>query len=120
MLVGGFGESLYLLQLIQASFGSEVLIQQPANAWTAVCRGAVHRGATGGGQIVCNHISKYSYGVKYSEDWEYGMHFDEDRVFDMRLQNFQASNRVKWYLRKVCYTSIFWYTLRSNLDSMRM
>jgi hypothetical protein len=99
--VGGFGGNKYLLQLIRDRFGPEILIQQPIKAWSAVCRGAVQRGATGGGEIVCNHISKYSYGVTHLEDWDPKRYLQVDKIFDDRLQSDQAKNQMRWYLKKV-------------------
>jgi hypothetical protein len=40
-LVGGFGQSAYLKQQLEISFGQDVNISRPKNAWTAVVRGAV-------------------------------------------------------------------------------
>ena len=45
LLVGGFGQNLYLKERLRASMSSAIEVRQPANAWTAVVRGAVMVGA---------------------------------------------------------------------------
>jgi hypothetical protein len=44
LLVGGFGQNAYLKERLRISLGSSVEILQPANAWTAVVRGALMMG----------------------------------------------------------------------------
>ncbi|KAE8443514.1 hypothetical protein EG329_001754 [Mollisiaceae sp. DMI_Dod_QoI] len=59
ILVGGFGSSPYLLRQIEQAFPG-IIVQRPPRAWSAVCRGAVYRGAQVGHDIVVdagtNHI----------------------------------------------------------------
>jgi len=40
LLVGGFGASEYLKNRIQTAIGPTIRVQQPADGWTAVVRGA--------------------------------------------------------------------------------
>jgi molecular chaperone DnaK (HSP70) len=40
LLVGGFGQSQYLMTRIAASVGSSIKVLQPDNGWTAVVQGA--------------------------------------------------------------------------------
>lgn len=102
ILVGGFGGNGYLLSQIEKTFSPmNIIIQQPTRAWSAVCRGAVHRGVQGGDDIVCNHISKYSYGVRFQKPWEEGKYLPEDKWYDQRRQSWAAANQVDWYLEKV-------------------
>ncbi|KAF8863039.1 actin-like ATPase domain-containing protein [Acephala macrosclerotiorum] len=100
ILVGGFGGNRYLLQQIERAFSPTIIIQQPVRSWSAVCRGAVHRGALGGDDIVQNHIAKYSYGITYNAKWEEGKFEKVDRWFDDRRQQVFARNQMQWYLRK--------------------
>jgi hypothetical protein len=88
---------------VEREFSPSVIIQQPPRAWSAVCRGAVHRGVQGGDQIVINHISKYSYGVPFEAAWVEGK-FQEDKdkkQFDSRRLDWVATNQLEWYLKKV-------------------
>ncbi|KAH9224084.1 hypothetical protein DL95DRAFT_517343 [Leptodontidium sp. 2 PMI_412] len=101
ILVGGFGGNRYLLDQVQQNFKHmDIEIQQPTRSWSAVCRGAVHRGVQGGDRIVTNHISKFYYGVLYQTPWEEGKFLLADKEFDARRQIWQAINQMDWYLRK--------------------
>ncbi|KAL2070911.1 hypothetical protein VTL71DRAFT_13937 [Oculimacula yallundae] len=101
ILVGGFGGNRYLLDQVQQQFRHmNIEIQQPTRSWSAVCRGAVHRGVQGGDRIVTNHISKFYYGVLYKTPWIEGEYILADKDFDARRQIWQAINQMDWYLRK--------------------
>lgn len=64
LLVGGFGQNLYLKERLRASISSSIEVRQPANAWTAVVRGAVMVGAqTDAVQLLSRQARKH-YGIK--------------------------------------------------------
>jgi molecular chaperone DnaK (HSP70) len=44
LLVGGFGQSVYLREVIKGAVGPEVQVLQPPQGWTAVVRGALIKG----------------------------------------------------------------------------
>jgi len=62
LLVGGFGESIYLRQDLERTF-RDIEIQQPTKAWAAICRGAVMKGL--GNETVLNHVLMFNYGTPF-------------------------------------------------------
>lgn len=76
ILVGGFGQSIYLRKCIEKIVGDSVEVLQPANGWTAVVRGALIRGldehAPNMSRIsIASRVARKAYGTRV---WHY---FDE-------------------------------------------
>jgi molecular chaperone DnaK (HSP70) len=44
LLVGGFGQNIYLRERLTSNLSGSIQVLQPVNAWTAVVRGAVMMG----------------------------------------------------------------------------
>ncbi|CAI2198931.1 12112_t:CDS:2, partial [Funneliformis geosporum] len=75
-LVGGFGESPYLLRRVRETFGSRVpSISVPINSKAAVVRGAIVYGLNI--DVVKKRVLKWTYGIQVCRDWVAGD--DEDR-----------------------------------------
>lgn len=85
---------------------------------TAICRGAVYKGFIDGldavGEerpslgykidmpiTVISTISRASYGIKFSEEFEEGKHLEEDKKWDPEEGKLMAKSQMKWYLKKV-------------------
>jgi hypothetical protein len=79
-LVGGFGANKFLKEELQKTF-TGITIQQPKDAWSAICRGAVLKGMSD--ETVVNHISKYAYGISCRRAWIEGEHLQEDKQWDV-------------------------------------
>ena len=59
LMVGGFGQSLYLMSRIKDSVNPSIRILQPENGWTAVVQGAAMIGLDRAGANLANvHISE--------------------------------------------------------------
>lgn len=77
LLVGGFGSSEYLMNRIKASIDPDIRVQQPANGWTAVVRGAAMTGlsrtnATLGMVHVSERVARKHYGTELTRVFEEG------------------------------------------------
>jgi len=68
LLVGGFGENMYLLQRTQKEFSPEYEVLQPYNAWSAVVLGALAWGSDN--SIVTKRKLSRSYGQEIYIPWE--------------------------------------------------
>jgi hypothetical protein len=84
LLVGGFGQNLYLKERLRASMSSSIEVRQPANAWTAVVRGAVMVGSqTDAVQLLSRQARKH-YGIKMICAYDAGKkHVYSERYFDL-------------------------------------
>jgi len=96
-LVGGFGANKYLKEELQRSFVG-IEIQQPKDAWSAICRGAVLKGMSDA--TVTNHIAKYHYGIKFQEVFVDSKHLSVDKVWDMIECDWKAHNQMRWYISR--------------------
>lgn len=120
ILVGGFGQSECLLNCFRLRFGSMpgvdfsskfglaastsqiqrgLDIMQPANAWTAVVRGAVLRGLEEA-ELVLSRKSRRFYGVTCSQEFDSSIHSEESKYWDSLAGKFKAFNRMKWFISK--------------------
>lgn len=97
MLVGGFGQSEYLLKSLRSRFSVEIM--QPVNAWTAVVRGAVLRGLEGQ-ELVVSRKARRHYGVKASEPFNGSIHPEQARYWDPLQECWKAQNQMSWYIKK--------------------
>ncbi|CAG8730435.1 34049_t:CDS:2 [Gigaspora margarita] len=67
-LVGGFGESRYLQQMIKENFGGKLRISVPPNPAAAISRGACEYGLDM--RIIATRVLKWSYGVMVYNVWQ--------------------------------------------------
>ena len=120
ILVGGFGQSEYLLKRLKQRFstsnassitaptararnkkttplGIEVL--QPVNAWTAVVRGAVLRGLEGV-EMVTNRKARRHYGISMRTTYDPARHSSLAKTWCERQERFVADGDMRWYIQK--------------------
>lgn len=106
VLVGGFGQSRCLYQSLRYHFfersappsaGFEIM--QPANAWTAVVRGAVLRGLEGA-ELVVSRKSRRHYGIVTRAEFVDGVHPVSCKAWDDLNEKWMADNRMTWYIKK--------------------
>lgn len=101
LLVGGFGSSPYLYQRVQehiAQQAGSLKILQPANAWSAVARGAVICGLQT--IVIRSRKARRNYGVRCRFTFDPSIHPEKDRVWDHVMKEYFCTNRVSWYVRK--------------------
>ncbi|KAG0124762.1 hypothetical protein HOY82DRAFT_617537 [Tuber indicum] len=99
-LVGGFGESGYLFEQVQAwakrqSYSIRVI--NPTFCWSAVVRGAVLHGLEG---IVHTRKLKQHYGVIIAKRFEAGVHDEEDSFVDPYYGTKYTRDNVEWLATK--------------------
>ncbi|EWC45332.1 hypothetical protein DRE_00731 [Drechslerella stenobrocha 248] len=107
LLVGGFGESLYLYQRVVAWAGPhDINVIQPKSAATAIVKGAVIRGleihldASHPGKTQVERLCRKNYGTVSSQIFVPGKHLDEDAWIDPQTGRKMARNQVSWFIRK--------------------
>lgn len=71
---------------------------QPANAWSAVARGAVLRGLEG--EIVHSRMARRNYGISHSSEYDPKRHLKSERVYSQFHGRPEVLNRASWYIRK--------------------
>ncbi|EWC46244.1 hypothetical protein DRE_04415 [Drechslerella stenobrocha 248] len=100
-LVGGFGESDYLLdRLSKHTFAKsgKIEIINPYDAWSAVSRGAVLRGLEG--SLVTNRRCRRNYGTRINTIFDPAIHHEEDAFYSMETGMKMARNQVSWIVEK--------------------
>ncbi|KAI1660440.1 hypothetical protein F4813DRAFT_400656 [Daldinia decipiens] len=127
LLVGGFGESKYLHSRLENAYTSEgVRVLQVDGAWSAICRGACMWGLE---QVqkphpwlaakdlppynaidppltpqmeptIVSRISRYSYGIPLTEDFDPKKHLWKDRFLDNSSGKYAADNQMRWLLKR--------------------
>lgn len=105
LLVGGFGESEYLYQKVQA-WANRLRIQviQPREAATAIVRGAVLKGLeprAGEARTEITRRARRSYGVPINAPFIDGKHSERDAMVDQQTGQKLAKDQVSWFIRKV-------------------
>ncbi|KAK3178857.1 hypothetical protein OEA41_000994 [Lepraria neglecta] len=104
LLVGGFGESVYLRESLRTALGSDIEILVPANSWTAVVRGALMKGLARTNPSL-NQLQVHSrrarkhYGSEWSIAYDSNIHSRSRR----RWSNYHGSYRITvmhWYIKK--------------------
>lgn len=107
LLVGGFGESLYLYDRVVAWAGPyEINVIQPKSASTAIVKGAVIRGleihldASNPGRTQVERLCRKNYGTISSQIFVPGKHSDEDAWIDPQTGKKMARNQISWFIRK--------------------
>ncbi|KAF3177011.1 hypothetical protein TWF788_007858 [Orbilia oligospora] len=107
LLVGGFGESLYLYQRVvdwAGPYGINVI--QPRSAATAIVKGAVIRGleihldASNPGRTQVERLCRKNYGTVSSQLFIEGKHRAEDAWIDPQTGKKMARNQVSWFILK--------------------
>lgn len=101
ILVGGFGESNHLHNVLKLHFaGTEGFdILQPPNAWSAVARGAVIH-CIEGDNLVEARVARHHYGVINRLPYEPGKHSRKNCVFDPDDEKWYAENQIEWFVKK--------------------
>ena len=79
LLVGGFGQSSYLKARVKQPLGSNIVVLQPENGWTAVVRGAamlgIGRAAPAlAGVSIASRIARKHYGVVLRVTYDPSIH----------------------------------------------
>ncbi|KAK6529165.1 hypothetical protein TWF694_004377 [Orbilia ellipsospora] len=100
-LVGGFGESDYLLHKLSAykwNRAGQIEIINPDDAWSAVSRGAVLRGLEG--SLVTNRRCRRNYGTRINTVFDPTIHHEEDAFYSTDTGMKMARNQVSWIVEK--------------------
>ena len=107
LLVGGFGESEYLFQRVQAWAGTHFGIQviQPREAGTAIVRGAVLKGLEPkqGARTQIVRRARRWYGVPINAPFIPEKHLEQDAMYDQQTGQKLAKDQISWFIRKVCF-----------------
>ncbi|KAF2497640.1 hypothetical protein BU16DRAFT_606211 [Lophium mytilinum] len=104
LMVGGFGQSEYLKNRVQAAVSSSIYVLQPADGWTAVVRGAAMMGisrASGGlGTVgVVSRIARKHYGVELMTLFEHSRHDSRIAWWEKDWQRYVV-NAMTWFINK--------------------
>lgn len=99
LLVGGFGQSQYLLTRIKASIGPTIKVLQPANGWTAVVQGAamigLSRASASLGKVhISERVARKHYGTQLTSAFEDGKDDMTKRLNCTRLSDSTAANSL--------------------------
>ncbi|KAL9032255.1 MAG: hypothetical protein Q9180_006605 [Flavoplaca navasiana] len=106
IMVGGFGENIYLFERLQKALKSRrIEVRVSPQAWTAVVRGALIRGleearssrALG---TVVGRIARYSCGTECAREYERSKHQKSDREWS-KANNRWEVNTYEWFIKKV-------------------
>jgi actin-related protein len=84
LLVGGFGQSGYLMSRIQAKIDSHTPVMMPHNGWTAVVRGGAmigldHARSTDAGVNIVSRTARHHYGVWLSHSYNRKVHSSREK-----------------------------------------
>lgn len=107
-LVGGFGQSIYLQERLQAHLGERIRVLRPQNPWTAVVEGAVLRGlarvAPERDQVVkvVDRRARKHYGFLLSVPYDHNLHSElqNQRRWDSYDGQWVVSV-MQWFVKKV-------------------
>ncbi|KAH7162943.1 hypothetical protein B0J13DRAFT_634141 [Dactylonectria estremocensis] len=107
ILVGGFGRSRYLFNLLRTRFTQSTILQsRGSKPWTAICRGAVIHGLTQGNlspnlQVkVEARVARFSYGFSASVPWIRGRYPSCDKYWCEKEYQHNAKDQMEWFLRQ--------------------
>lgn len=116
LLVGGFGESEYLYQKVQAwAHRLRIQVIQPREAATAIVRGAVLKGLeprAGEARTEITRRARRSYGVPINAPFIDGKHSERDAIIDQQTGQKMARDQISWFIRKVTNPISPFLTLR--------
>ncbi|KUI73911.1 hypothetical protein VM1G_09601 [Cytospora mali] len=118
ILVGGLGGSPFLYEHLKSSHkwsGTTVLQVGGMKSRAAICRGAVFKGFVDGLNAtedmpyqleieapiaVMSTIARASYGIKFNDYWDEGVHRVSKKFYDAHEGRWLALDQMKWYMRK--------------------
>ncbi|KAI0408294.1 hypothetical protein F4802DRAFT_618481 [Xylaria palmicola] len=109
ILVGGFGQSPYILKFLKERLDGRItILQLPGRqSWTAVCRGAALSGAWRLGSItreeqspVQSRIARLSYGWTMSVNFIHGFHDPRDLYWCRVRKEWLAANQMQWVIKR--------------------
>lgn len=99
-LVGGLGESVWLLEQLKAHFKIQgIETMRPPSSWSAVARGAAMWAAEGG-ELIQSRKSRVHYGVSYSPIFRVEDHPWLSRFWDPLDECYRAGYRFKTFIEK--------------------
>ncbi|CZT47209.1 related to hsp70 protein [Rhynchosporium secalis] len=103
LLVGGFGQNIYLKSRIEAAV-DPIKVLQPANGWTAVVRGAVMMGLTRSDSAlttvgIVSRAARKHYGLELEVRFNASKHLESKRYFSRKDQAFVV-NEMQWFIRR--------------------
>lgn len=89
--MGGFGQNAYLKQRLCTALGSGIAVMQPANAWTAVVRGALMMGLANSNPTlakvgVVSRTARKSYGIRWQTEYDASIHQVDKKWTNLLLQ----------------------------------
>ncbi|KAI7260445.1 actin-like ATPase domain-containing protein [Hortaea werneckii] len=102
ILVGGFGQSEFLATCLRKRFSERdptIEVLQPANAWTAVVRGAVLRGLEGN-ELVLSRKARRHYGTIVNPNFDSAIHPQSVKFRDKWEECWRARDQMQWFIRK--------------------
>lgn len=118
VLVGGFGQSNCLFKTLQSRFehlrlpppysstpsrrtaqSTQFEVMQPANAWTAVVRGAVLRGLEGA-DLVLSRKARRHYGTSFWAPFDEDIHPTSSKKWDRLQEKWMSEGLMQWYIHK--------------------
>ncbi|KAG9521362.1 actin-like ATPase domain-containing protein, partial [Aureobasidium melanogenum] len=102
ILVGGFGNNLYLFESLKAHFEDikDFEVLQPLNAWSAIARGAIIHCIEGEG-LVRTRIARRHYGVVTRQVYNAKKHDKSvHKVQDPNDGRWYVDNQIDWYVTK--------------------
>ncbi|KAH0338581.1 actin-like ATPase domain-containing protein, partial [Aureobasidium melanogenum] len=118
ILVGGFGNSAYLFKCLKSRFAHDdsppsynqsisrfspepevkFVVLQPANAWTAVVRGAVLSSIQE--KVVHTRKARRHYGVRHHSVFDESKHSIKNKFWDVLDERYKADNQITWYTKR--------------------
>ncbi|KAF2649130.1 actin-like ATPase domain-containing protein [Lophiostoma macrostomum CBS 122681] len=99
LLVGGFGSNPYLKKRIDEQFPESDVIQPP-DAWSAIIKGSLMRGAIKRRKMRC------AYGIAFRNVWTRDLDSrpqrfkDDHQIFDKITKKLYCINCMEWYVKK--------------------
>ncbi|KAF8469761.1 hypothetical protein BDZ91DRAFT_720982 [Kalaharituber pfeilii] len=104
LLVGGFGSSPYLYKRVKehvlptSGVSGDIKVLQPANAWSAVARGAVVCGLQS--VNIRSRQVRRNYGVSFRSPFISGVDEEGYRVWCNIQERYFCYYRMRWYVKK--------------------
>lgn len=105
LLVGGFGQSVYLRERIRHALPSSVSLMQPGNGWTAVVRGALIKGlaelSPSSSRVnIDSRIARKHHGISCSTKYNPTVH-DVWRAYWSPFGGERQVTVMEWFVKKV-------------------
>jgi len=103
LLVGGFGQNNYLKERLRSAIGPSVEVKQPANAWTAVVRGAVMMGLgrVTSSQMVqlTSRVARRHYGMELRTKFDSRKHSENEKIWVEKNREYRTW-AMHWIIKK--------------------